>query len=60
MEKIKWFFKRKLGKLPDYFNGEGDRPHYGYTMMKAAMLAKNLGYSRVTIIEFGVANGAGL
>ena len=28
--------------------------------MKAAELAKNLGHSRVTILEFGVANGAGL
>ena len=60
MKKIKWFIKNKFGMLPDYFNGEGNRPHYGFIMMKAAELAKNLGYSRVTIIEFGVANGAGL
>jgi hypothetical protein len=60
MKKIKWFIKDKFGMLPDYFNGEGNRPHYGFIMMKAAELAKNLGYSRVTIIEFGVANGAGL
>ncbi len=65
MSLLKKYLKRKylelIGKyLPNYIKGEGDRPHYGYTIQKAAQLAKNLGHNRISIIEFGVAGGAGL
>lgn len=36
------------------------RPHYMYGMLRAADLAKYCGKKGVTVIEFGVANGAGL
>jgi hypothetical protein len=36
------------------------RPHYAYCMLNGARLAKKLGYHRTSIIEFGVAGGAGL
>jgi hypothetical protein len=37
-----------------------DRPHYGYCVWQAALLAKRLGHNRVSVIEFGVAGGNGL
>src|SRR5215207_985617 len=37
-----------------------DRPHYGYGLLKAAELARRLGYARISAIEFGVAGGNGL
>jgi hypothetical protein len=40
--------------------GDTPKPHYGYCLYHAAVLAKELGHSAVTVIEFGVANGAGL
>lgn len=36
------------------------RPHYGFIVLNAAILAKALGRSAITVIEFGVAQGAGL
>lgn len=36
------------------------RPHNAYCLLRAADLAKSLGYERFTAIEFGVAQGAGL
>jgi hypothetical protein len=36
------------------------RPHYVYCMYHAAILAKSLGHSRISAIEFGVAGGNGL
>lgn len=40
--------------------GAVDRPHYGYCVYQAASLAKRLGYSRISVLEFGVAGGNGL
>jgi hypothetical protein len=40
--------------------GAVDRPHYGYCVYQAASLAKRLGYQRISVLEFGVARGAGL
>jgi len=40
--------------------GAVDRPHYGYIIYQAASLARRLGWSRISVIEFGVAGGAGL
>lgn len=40
--------------------GAVDRPHYGYIVYHAAVLAKKLGYKRISVLEFGVANGHGL
>jgi hypothetical protein len=39
---------------------EVPRPQYGYCIYHAALLAKALGIPRISVIEFGVANGAGL
>ena len=39
---------------------EIERPHYAYCMYNAAILAKQLGYSKISVIEFGVAEGKGL
>lgn len=35
-------------------------PNYGYCVYNAAILAKKLGYKRISVLEFGVANGKGL
>jgi hypothetical protein len=40
--------------------GEVERPHYGYCVYNAAVLAKKLGYPRISVLEFGVAGGNGL
>lgn len=40
--------------------GSIERPYYGHGMLHAAQLAKTLGHSAVTAIEFGVAGGNGL
>ena len=37
-----------------------ERPHYAYIMFEGAQLAKKLGLSRISVIEFGVAGGNGL
>lgn len=37
-----------------------DRPFYGYNIYQAAILAKKLSIPKISIIEFGVANGGGL
>jgi len=65
VKKVKQSIKRIYLKLftnylPNYGCGEGDRPHYGYCILKASQLAKNLGHKRMSILEFGVAGGAGL
>jgi len=65
LRKIKRLLFKQYSKLsgrylPDYFNGEGDRPHYGYCIQKAAQLASNLGHKKMSIIELGVAGGQGL
>ena len=36
---------------------EIERPNYAYCMYNAAILAKQLGYSKISVIEFGVAGG---
>jgi hypothetical protein len=36
------------------------RPYYGHCMLQAARLARQLGYPRLSAIEFGVAGGNGL
>jgi hypothetical protein len=40
--------------------GAVKRPHYGFCIKNAAILAKKLGYSKISVIEFGVAGGRGL
>jgi hypothetical protein len=37
-----------------------DRPNYGFCLYNAAKLAKRLGYTKISVIEFGVAGGNGL
>jgi hypothetical protein len=43
-----------------YRHGILERPHYAYIMFEGAKLAKSLGHSKISVIEFGVAGGAGL
>lgn len=40
--------------------GVVDRPYYAYGMLRAADLARYFGKNKVTVCEFGVAQGAGL
>ena len=40
--------------------GAVERPYYGYCIKNAAILAKKLGHSKISVIEFGVAGGRGL
>ena len=40
--------------------GAIERPNYAYLVFQAAQLAHRLGHERVSVIEFGVAGGAGL
>lgn len=40
--------------------GAVERPHYAYSVFHAADLAKRLGYSSISVCEFGVAGGNGL
>ena len=40
--------------------GAVDLPHYGYCLYNGALLAKKLGYSGISVLEFGVAGGRGL
>src|SRR5690606_6371343 len=42
-------FRVRIGAVP--------RPHYAYCVFSAAALAKQLGYPRISVIEFGVAGG---
>jgi hypothetical protein len=37
-----------------------ERPNYAYCVYQGGKLAKRLGYKRISVIEFGVAGGAGL
>lgn len=56
-------FKKRF-KLGSYLSrlriGAIDRPHYGYCVYNGALLAKKLGYSGISVLEFGVAGGRGL
>ncbi len=40
--------------------GALDRPEYAYSVYNAAVLAKKLGYKKISVLEFGVARGVGL
>jgi hypothetical protein len=52
---------RELGSYEfRYGIGALDRPNYAYLVFQAARLARRLGEQRVSVIEFGVAGGAGL
>lgn len=54
----------KLLRLTDYEDEielqMHPRPHYGYCLLASAKLAKKLGISEISAIEFGVAGGNGL
>ncbi len=51
----------KLGSYSFRFSiGAVVRPHYAFLVYHAARLAARLGQPRVSILEFGVAGGAGL
>jgi hypothetical protein len=53
--------KFELGKYETRLWMEAiDRPHYGYCLYEAASLAKKLGYSSISALEFGVSGGNGL
>jgi len=40
--------------------GAIERPHYGYCVYNAAFLAKRLGLKKISVLEYGVAQGNGL
>ena len=40
--------------------GKVHYPHYAYCLFESAMLARKLGHSKISVIEFGVAGGNGL
>src|SRR5579859_1376029 len=51
----------KLGPYKFRYDiGAISRPNYAYLVYQAGKLAVRLGLSRVSIVEFGVAGGAGL
>jgi hypothetical protein len=51
----------KIGRYKFRFDaGALDRPNYAYLVYQAARLATQMGQPRVSIVEFGVAGGAGL
>src|SRR6266851_7746170 len=53
--------KERPKSYPELFrSGRTERPHYAYCVYQAAVLAKRLGYPRISVIEFGVAGGNGL
>ena len=55
---IKYF---KIGSYEARLSyGAVDRPHYGYCIKQAVRLAINLGYDRISVLEFGVAGGRGI
>lgn len=57
----KFVQKFGIGTYEDRLSmGAVDRPHYGYCVYHAAVLAKKLGYQRTSVLEFGVAGGSGL
>jgi hypothetical protein len=54
---------KSLRLLPYELRLEHDaiaRPHYGYCLLQAAKLAKKLGHTEISVLEFGVAGGNGL
>lgn len=51
---------RLISKKRRYELGLVARPHYAYGLLRAAQEARQLGYSSITAIEFGVAGGNGL
>lgn len=54
-------YKFRIGTYEERLKmGAVDRPHYAYCVHNAAVLAKKLGYSRMSVLEFGVAGGNGL
>lgn len=64
---LRFLLLRWLDRRLDLFSystkleiGSIERPHYGHGVLHAALLAKRLGHSAVTAIEFGVAGGNGL
>lgn len=50
------FYLKRLVRFP----GAIRNPEYGYCIFKAAILAKELGIKKISILEFGVAGGNGL
>jgi hypothetical protein len=51
----------KIGRYEERLRiGAVPRPQYGFCLYSAAMLARRLGYQRISAIEFGVAGGRGL
>lgn len=59
-KKIKSLARRRIAYSDRIEDDDVPRPHYAYCIYKATLLAKSLGYPRISIIEFGVAGGNGL
>ena len=58
----KWLIRRyQLGSYEQRVRlGCTERPHYGFCLYNAALLARKLGHTRISVLEFGVAGGKGL
>lgn len=53
--------KKKIGSFEfRYLINSLERMHYAYILLNAAKLAKKLNISKISVIEYGVANGRGL
>ena len=53
--------KKKIGSFKFRMNINAlERMHYAYICYNAAKLARQLGYDRISVIEYGVARGRGL
>lgn len=64
---LRFLLLRGLDRRLDLFSystkleiGSIERPYYGHGVLHAAQLAKRLGHSAVSVLEFGVAGGNGL
>jgi hypothetical protein len=58
---IRLIRKLRLGSYEHRMRiGAIERPHYGYCVYQAALLAKKMNYQRISVLEFGVAGGQGL
>jgi len=52
--------QRRMSIDERILNGLTPRPYYAYCMLNGARLARRLGFTKTSVIEFGVAGGDGL
>jgi len=59
-KRSKRLFQRNIPYSQQIEDDDVPRPYYAYCIYKATLLAKSLGYPKISIIELGVAGGNGL